>query len=58
MRLTTARREMLEQLIKEPGYYADYYPPMKWALLQGFAKERSPGTFEITQAGRDALAST
>lgn len=55
-RLTTARREMLEQLVKEPGYYADYYPPIKWALAQGYAKERG-SRFEITDAGRAALAS-
>jgi hypothetical protein len=54
-RLTPARKEMLEQLAREPGYYADYYPPMKWALAQGYAKERK-GQFEITEAGRQCLA--
>lgn len=55
MRLTRARQEMLEQLAKEPGYYASYYPPMKWALLQGYAKERKGG-YELTDAGRQCLA--
>lgn len=53
-RLTPARKEMLEQLAREPGYYADYYPPMKWALLQGYAKKHM-GRFEITEAGRRCL---
>ena len=55
--LTRARREMLEHLKRERGYFADFYPPMKWALNMGYAKEVK-GMFEITAAGREALLST
>jgi hypothetical protein len=49
---------MLEQLEREPGYYADYYPPLKWALNKGYAKALERGSrFEITDAGRDILRS-
>ena len=57
-KMTASRRGMLEQLIKEPGSYAEYYPPLKWALENGYAIKRSGRyreTFEITKAGRDAL---
>lgn len=58
--MTKARREMLEQIKKEPGHYATYYPPMKWAINQGFVEQtrEHSGVFKLTQAGRDALALT
>ena len=59
MKLTKARRDMLEQLRKEPGHYAPYYPPMKWAiendLVELTGREHS-GIYRLTEAGRDALA--
>lgn len=56
MRLTQARIAMLRQLAGEPGYYADYYPPMKWALENDYAEETKGGFFTLTVSGRSLLA--
>lgn len=47
---------MLRQLAGEPGYYADYYPPMKWALENDYAEETKGGFFTLTVSGRSLLA--
>lgn len=55
MKLTAARRRMLEQLVKEPGPYADYYPPLKWLLDNGYAEciQRDLSTtYQLTAAGK------
>lgn len=58
-KLTRARRELLESLLDgEARSFADYYPPLKWALSNGLvqADERSLSTsYRITPAGRAAL---
>lgn len=56
MRLTQPRLAMLRQLASAPGYYAAYYPPMRWALDQDHAEETDKGQFRLTASGRAILA--
>ena len=54
MKLTKARREMLETLKRSPGAFADYYPPLKWCMENGYAKAIIGPTsvrYEITPDG-------
>jgi DNA-binding PadR family transcriptional regulator len=59
MKLTKARIGMMDQLAREPGSYASYYPPLKWLLENGLAHKtegKYRDRYELTDAGRNALA--
>lgn len=47
---------MLRHLASAPGYYAEYYPPMRWALNMDYAEELNGRQFGLTAAGRAILA--
>ena len=48
---------MLAQVVKSPGSYASYYPPLKWSVQQGYVEEiKGPNgsRYQATAAGRAA----
>lgn len=55
-RWTNARREMLRQLAREPGYYASYYEPLKALIAAGYAETepKDGDRFRLTPKGWDA----
>lgn len=58
VKLTNARLEMLRQLAREPGSYAESYPPLRALLAAGLARKTIRATsdrYEITESGRKVL---
>ncbi len=58
-KLTKARRELLQELRDNgPSTYADHWPPIKWALTNGYVEQFEVGLsdpYRITDLGRAAL---
>lgn len=58
-KMTKARREMLEELRNNGSQtYAPFWPPVKWALSNGFIEQFKIGLsapYRLTEAGRRAL---
>jgi hypothetical protein len=60
-KMSQARKEFLTEASEPRGKIAvDYYPPVKWAVAQGFVTLKKTGTFGsttyfITETGKEAL---
>jgi hypothetical protein len=55
MTMSFARRTLLEKLSAGPKELSPKYPPLKWALAEGYAEVRGD-RYAITGAGSAALA--
>lgn len=58
-KMTKARREVLQELRDDgPRTYADHWPPIKWALANGYVEQFTVGLsdlYRVTPAGHQAL---